>query len=227
VSGGGGARAAATRLLVIDDHPLVREGLRMLLDAAGDLRVIGTSASVAAALAALERERPEVVLLDLDLGEEDGLEALPRILAAAPSSRVLIVTALRDRARDAAALAAGARGLVLKDASPEQLVQAVRVVAAGGLWFDPRVLQSASRRRDAPRPAAADAAHHAVLTARERRIVELVAKGLRNEDVARHLGLSEKTVRNQLTAVFEKLGVRDRLQLIVYAHQHGLGPAAR
>jgi DNA-binding NarL/FixJ family response regulator len=210
-----------TSVFVIEDHPVMREGVRMLLDVANDVKVVGSSATASGALDALAQLAPAVVLLDLDLGSEDGLQALPSILAASPESRVLIFTALRDRARDEAALAAGARGLVLKDASPEQLVRAIRVVATGGLWFDPRVLQAPAPRKDvqrrpAPPPPLAG------LTSRERDIVELVVQGLKNEDVARRLGISEKTVRNHLTAVFDKLHVTDRLQLLVYAYQHGI-----
>jgi DNA-binding NarL/FixJ family response regulator len=198
----------------------------MLLDEAGDVKVVGSSATASDALEALASARPAVILLDLDLGSEDGLQALPSILGASPESRVLIFTALRDRARDEAALAAGARGLVLKDASPEQLVRAIGVVAAGGLWFDPRVLQAPPPRKEVQRRATPPAPL-AGLTGRERDIVELVVQGMKNEDVARRLGISEKTVRNHLTAVFDKLQVTDRLQLLVFAYQHGIARVRR
>lgn len=213
-----------TSLFVIDDHPVLREGIKMLAEAGGDLAVAGSSATASGALDALGQLRPDVILLDLDLGGEDGLAWLPRISAAVPSARVLILTALRDRARDEEALRAGARGLVLKDAAPEVLLQAIRSVAAGALWFDPRVL--AAPRRAAPAPAAAADAL-GVLTARERDIVSLVAEGLRNEEVGRRLGITEKTVRNHLTAVFQKLGVSGRLELVVYAFDRGLARPRR
>lgn len=213
-----------TSLFVIDDHPVLREGIKMLAEAGGDLAVAGSSATASGALDALGQLRPDVILLDLDLGGEDGLAWLPRISAAVPSARVLILTALRDRARDEEALRAGARGLVLKDAAPEVLLQAIRSVAAGALWFDPRVL--AAPRRATPAPAAAADAL-GVLTARERDIVSLVAEGLRNEEVGRRLGITEKTVRNHLTAVFQKLGVSGRLELVVYAFDRGLARPRR
>jgi DNA-binding NarL/FixJ family response regulator len=211
-------------LFVIDDHPVLREGIKMLADAAGDIAVVGSSATASGALDPLARLQPDVTLLDLDLGGEDGLAWLPRLSAAAPSARVLILTALRDRARDEEALRAGARGLVLKDAAPEVLLQAIRSVAAGALWFDPRVL--AAPRPVAPaRGAASDALE--ALTAREREIVTLVAEGLRNEEVGRRLGITEKTVRNHLTAVFQKLRVSGRLELVVYAFDRGLARPRR
>jgi len=207
-----------TAIFVIDDHPVLREGIKMLLAASGDVRVVGSSATASAAIEPLARLSPDVVLLDLDLGDEDGLHWLPRISAAAPRARVLILTALRDRARDEEALRAGARGLVLKDAAPEVLLQAIRSVAVGALWFDPRVL-AASQAGSAGEPAAPGLAQ---LTPREREIVALVGEGLRNDGVAKRLGISEKTVRNHLTTVFDKLGVSGRLELVVYAFQHGL-----
>jgi DNA-binding NarL/FixJ family response regulator len=213
-----------TTLFVIDDHAVLREGIRMLLDAAGDVRVVGSSATASAALPLLVQLAPDVVLLDLDLGDEDGLAWLPRISSAVPKGRVLILTALRDRARDEDALRAGARGLVLKDAAPEVLLQAIRSVAAGALWFDPRVLA-------APRGAHGSPGHEAPsgveLTAREREIVALIGEGLRNEEVGRRLGIAEKTVRNHLTTVFQKLGVSGRLELVIHAYQHGLARVRR
>jgi DNA-binding NarL/FixJ family response regulator len=209
-------------LFVIDDHPVLREGIKMLVEATGEIRVVGSSATASGALAALARLLPEVILLDLDLGEEDGLVWLPRISAAAPAARVLVLTALRDRARDEEALRAGARGLVLKDAAPEVLLQAIRSVAAGALWFDPRVL--AAPRAAGPAQRGPDAGD---LTPREREIVTLVAEGLRNEEVGRRLGITEKTVRNHLTAVFQKLGVSGRLELVVYAFDRGLARPRR
>lgn len=212
---------APTNLFVIDDHPVLREGIRMLVEASGDVRVVGSAATASGALEALGELAPDVVLLDLDLGTEDGLEWLPRLSAAAPGAKVLILTALRDRSRDEESLRAGARGLVLKDAAPDVLLQAIRSVAAGALWFDPRVLAAPPRSEPV-------SARVATLTPREREIVTLVGEGLRNEDVAGRLGITEKTVRNHLTAIFDKLGVSGgRLELVVFAYQHGLARVRR
>jgi DNA-binding NarL/FixJ family response regulator len=220
--------ATPTTLFLIDDHPVVREGLRMLLEQSGGVHVVGAAGNASAALPELPARSPDVVLLDLDLGDEDGLEALPRIRAAAPGARVLILTALRDRARDEDALRAGARGLVLKDAPADVLLEAIHTVASGGLWFDPRVLSSAAAGRDraggpgaTPTPTPAIPALSA-LTPREREIVALIGEGLRNEETARRLGITEKTVRNHLTVIFDKVGVSGRLELLVWAYEHGL-----
>lgn len=215
---------APTNLFVIDDHPVLREGIRMLVEASGDVRVVGSAATASGALTALAELAPDVVLLDLDLGTEDGLAWLPRLSAAAPAAKVLILTALRDRSRDEESLRAGARGLVLKDAAPDVLLQAIRSVAAGALWFDPRVL-AAPPHAGRSEPVSARVA---ALTPREREIVTLVGEGLRNEDVAGRLGITEKTVRNHLTAIFGKLGVSGgRLELVVFAYQHGLARVRR
>jgi DNA-binding NarL/FixJ family response regulator len=212
-----------TTLFVIDDHPVLREGIRMLVESAGDVRVVGSSPSASGAIEPLRQLGPDVVLLDLDLGDEDGLAWLPRLAEAAPRAAVLILTALRDRARDEGALRAGARGLLLKDAPPEVLLKAIRSVAAGALWFDPRAL--AAPQGESARPP--EHASAAALTDREREVVALVAEGLRNEEVGRRLGISEKTVRNHLTAIFQKLGVSGRLELVLVAVRHGLAPAPR
>ena len=213
-----------TTVFVIDDHPLVREALNMLADAARDLRVVGSAESASAAIEPLRRLSPAVVLLDIDLGHEDGLEWLPRVSAAAPDAGILILTALREPARDEEALRAGARGLVLKSAAPETLLQAIRGVATGALWFD----TSALARAHAPgAPGAAGGGKLSSLTAREREIVSLIGEGLRNDEIARRLGITPKTVKNQLTALFAKLGVSSRLELVVYAYRHRLARIRR
>jgi DNA-binding NarL/FixJ family response regulator len=212
-----------TTVFVIDDHPLVREALNMLADAAGDLRVVGSSDSASAALEPLQQLSPDLILLDIDLGHEDGLEWLPRVASAAPGARVLILTALREPARDEEALRAGARGLVLKSAPPEKLLHAIRGVAAGALWFDTSALMGESQAR----AGGSARGKLAALTPREQEIVSLIGEGLRNDEIARRLGITPKTVKNQLTTVFEKLGVASRLELVVYAYQHGIARVRR
>jgi len=210
-----------TTLFVIDDHPLLREAINMLAESAGDLHVVGSSDTASGALEPLQRLSPDLVLLDIDLGHEDGLQWLPRITSAAPSARVLILTALREPARDDEALRAGARGLVLKSAPPETLLQAIRGVAAGALWFDTSALNR-QQRADA-----GAGGKLASLTPREREIVALVVEGLRNDEIARRLGITPKTVKNQLTTIYEKLGVSSRLELVVQAHERGAARGRR
>jgi DNA-binding NarL/FixJ family response regulator len=211
-----------TTVFVIDDHPLLREALNMLAQAAGDLHVVGSSDTASGALEPLQRLSPDLVLLDIDLGHEDGLEWLPRIASAAPNARVLILTALREPARDEEALRAGARGLVLKSAPAETLLQAIRGVAAGALWFEPAALAHPHAQETR-----SGRGKIASLTEREREIVTLIGEGLRNDDIARRLGTTSKTVKNQLTTIFEKLGVSSRLELVVHAYQHGLARVRR
>lgn len=210
-----------TSVFLIDDHPLVREALNMLAESAGDLRIVGSSESASAALEPLQRLSPDLVLLDIDLGHEDGLEWLPRVAVAAPRARILILTALREPARDEEALRAGARGLVLKSAPPETLLLAIRGVASGALWFDTSALARA------PGASASSGGKGSSLTTREREIVSLIAEGLRNDEIARRLGITAKTVKNHLTVLFEKVGVSSRLELVVYAYQHRLARIRR
>ncbi len=209
-------------VFVIDDHPVVREGLRMLVASRRELTLLGVAGSVAAALPAISAAPPDVLLLDLDLGTEDGLGLLPSLAAAAPGTRVLVLTGVRDRARHEQVLLAGARGLVGKEAPPDVLLKAIEKVHGGELWFDRSLLTTAVQHtleRDRT-PAAEDKL--ADLTSREREIVPLVAQGLRNDDIARRLGVTPKTVRNHLSSIYDKLGVSDRVELLVFAYENGL-----
>ena len=215
-------------VLLVDDHPVVREGVKMLLSGATDLVVAGEVHSGEAALQALGQGPVDVVLLDLDLGAEGGVVLLPRIASAAPTARVLVLTGLRDRDRHRQALLAGARGLLLKDKSPEQLLKAIRKVHAGELWFERAVLEAALQRAVSSQQGRDPVERRiAELTARELEVVRLIGEGLKNRDIAEQLGISEKTVRNHLSMVFDKLGVSDRLELLVFAYRHGLAQPPR
>jgi two-component system, NarL family, nitrate/nitrite response regulator NarL len=217
-------RTPAVRVFIVDDHAMVREGLRMLVERAKDLAVCGEAANGAEALESIASARPDLVLLDLDLATEDGLTLLPRLAPLLGDAKVLVLTGIRDRARHEAALLAGARGLVLKDRPPETLLHAIRKVHAGEIWFDRALLDAAlSRAMRGPQAGRSpEAARIAALTAREREIVELVGRGLKTEQIGERLSISEKTVRNHLTAIFDKLGVSDRLELLMYAYREKL-----
>jgi DNA-binding NarL/FixJ family response regulator len=213
----------ALRVFLVDDHPVVREGLRMLLSTSNDLQVVGGASSVQEALSALALAPVDVVLLDLDLGGEDGLELLPGLAAMAPEARVLVLTGIRDRERHRAVLSAGAHGVVLKDKPPEMLLKAIRKVHAGELWFDRATMEGAVQKAiSQERLRAPERQKISSLTLREKEIVALIGEGLRNTDIALRLGIGEKTVRNHLTIIFDKLGVSDRLELAVYAYRQGL-----
>jgi DNA-binding NarL/FixJ family response regulator len=214
---------APIRVFLVDDHPVVREGLRMLLATADDLKVVGGASSVQEALAALALSPADVVVLDLDLGGRDGLELLPGLAAKAPETRVLVLTGIRDRERHRAVLSSGAHGVVLKDKPPELLLKAIRRVHAGELWFDRATMEVAVQRAvSLERARAPEREKITALTAREKQIISLIGEGLRNSEIAARLGIGEKTVRNHLTIIFDKLGVSDRLELAVYAYRQGL-----
>ena len=214
---------APIRVFLVDDHPVVREGLRMLLATSDDLKVVGGASSVQEALAALALSPADVVVLDLDLGGRDGLELLPALAAKAPETRVLVLTGIRDRERHRAVLSSGAHGVVLKDKPPELLLKAIRRVHAGELWFDRATMEVAVQRAvSLERARAPEREKITALTAREKQIISLIGEGLRNSEIAARLGIGEKTVRNHLTIIFDKLGVSDRLELAVYAYRQGL-----
>lgn len=219
---GGPARGRPLRVAVVDDHPLFREGVRRILETQADFDLVGQAGALEEAVAMVETARPDLLLLDLRLGAASGLDLLAG-LEAAGAPRVLLVTAFPDDEVIAEALRAGARGVVLKDAAPEVLLSAIRSVAAGDLSIPAelasRLVGALAREGGAP-----GLAH---LTAREREIVALVGRGLKNREIAQRLGLAEKTVKGHLTNSFYKLGVADRLELALLAIKTRLAPSPR
>jgi DNA-binding NarL/FixJ family response regulator len=211
----------SVRVLVADDQSMVRAGFRLLLSREADIEVVAEARNGEEAVAAAARYAPTVVLMDIRMPELDGLEATRRILAADPTARVLILTTFDLDEYVFRALEAGASGFVLKDDPPEQLLAAIRTVAAGDALLSPAVTkrvirQFARRARPAPPPGAAE------LTARERDIFRLLAEGCSNAEIGEALFISETTVKTHVTHLLSKLGVRDRVQAVVLAHQTGL-----
>lgn len=199
------------RVLVVDDHAMVREGLAAVLAADGDIDVVGQAADGRAALDLAEAVTPDVVLMDLSMPVMDGVEATGAMLDIAPAARIVILTSFSDRARVRQALAAGAVGFQLKDAEPGELRAAVRAAAAGHVPLDPRVAQAVLPDRTESGPQ---------LSAREREVLLLAADGLANKQIARSLGITERTVKAHLGSVFRRIGVADRTSAAMWAREN-------
>ena len=209
------------RVLVVDDQAMVRAGFRMLLGGEPDIEVVAEASNGRDAVAQAARMRPDVILMDIRMPELDGLEATRRILASDTTARILVLTTFDLDEYVFEALRAGASGFVLKDDPPEQLIAAVRTVAAGEALLSPAVTKrvirrfSTARRRPAP-PGLSE------LTSRELEVFELITRGLSNAEVGQQLYISDTTVKTHVTRLLHKLGVRDRAQAIVLAYQSGL-----
>ncbi len=209
------------RVLVADDQSMVRAGFRMLLAGEPDIEVVAEASNGLEAIDKTTRYRPTVVLMDIRMPELDGLEATRRILAAADAPRILILTTfdLDDYVYDA--LCAGASGFVLKDDPPEQLLSAIRIVAGGDALLSPavtkHVIDEFTRTPRRERPKQLDD-----LTERELEVLQLIARGLSNAEIAEQLFISDTTVKTHITHILQKLGLRDRVQAVVLAYQTGL-----
>ncbi len=206
------------RVLLVDDHAVVRGGLAQLVGAAGDMVVVGSAADGTEAVAAARAERPDVVLMDLQMPGMDGVAATRAILAEEPSAQVVILTSYSDGERIIAALDAGAVGYLLKDADPEDILEGIRAVSRGESPLHPRAARELlTSRRTAP-----GEERLPQLTGREVEVLRLVRQGLANKQIARRLGISERTVKAHLTSVFQRLDVADRTQAALWAERHGL-----
>jgi len=214
--------APRIKLVLVDDHPIVLRGLLQLLSQADDCEVVASCADADSGFAAVQRHKPDVLLLDLRMPQKDGLSLLRTLSSAAVTCPTILLTAAIDHTQVADAVKLGARGLVLKDSSPDTVIECVRRVHAGGEWFDQpsvtRALTAVMHRESAARDALA------VLTQREIEIMQMVAQGLRNRAIAARLSISEGTVKVHLHNMYEKLGVDGRVGLTLYAQQHGLLP---
>jgi DNA-binding NarL/FixJ family response regulator len=209
------------RILLADDQRLMREGLRILLELEPDLQVVGEAEDGGAALEAYEETRPDIVLMDIRMPGIDGVEATRRIRARWPEARVIILTTFDDDEYIFEGLRAGALGYLLKDASGAELADAVRTVAGGGALIEPsvarKVVAEFARLATPGRPV--DAGLPEPLSEREKNILELLAQGLTNREIAGRLHLAEGTVKNYVTAILQKLGVRDRTQAALRARE--------
>ncbi len=199
------------RVLIADDHAVVRQGLRTFLDLQDDIEVVAEAGDGAEALAAAEQHTPDVALIDLVMPNVDGIEAIRGLRERVPTARAIVLSSFIDDEKLLPAVRAGAAGYLLKDVQPQQLVDAIRTVHAGGALLHPKV---ASRLLE---EMATDP-----LTPREREVLALIGRGMANKVIARELSLSEKTVKAHVSSILAKLGVTDRTQAALYAVRAGL-----
>ena len=207
--------ATNVRVVLVDDHAVVRRGLADLLGGADGIEVVATAADGGEAVEVTARHEPDVVVMDLQMPGVDGVEATRRILASGTPTQVLVLTSFSDSERILAALDAGAVGYLLKDADPEDVIEGVRAVSRGESPIDPKaareLLLARGRRVNEP-----------TLTPRETDVLRLVRLGLANKQIARRLGISERTVKAHLTSAFQRIGVADRTQAALWVERHGL-----
>ncbi|HET7489266.1 MAG TPA: response regulator transcription factor [Acidimicrobiales bacterium] len=208
----------AIRVLVVDDHPVVRQGLRSFLGSRDGIEVVGEAADGPGAVAEAARLRPDVVLLDLAMPGGGGLDAIGAIRAGGAGPAVLVLTSFSGEDDVVPAVRAGASGYLLKDVDPADLEAAVRTLHAGGSLLDPQVVGAVMGELASPRARAGLES----LTPREREVLALLGEGLANREVAARLYVSEKTVKTHVSAVLSKLGLADRTQAALYAVRHGL-----
>jgi DNA-binding NarL/FixJ family response regulator len=208
------------RVVVVDDHAVVRDGLAQLLAASPEIELAGTAANGEDAVRVTLEQRPDVVLMDLSMPGIDGIEATRRVKEQLAQTNVLVLTSYSDKERVLAALDAGAIGYLLKDAEPAEIVEAVRAASRGESPLHPRAARAvlAARRGGDPLDE---------LTDREREVLSLLAAGLQNKQIARRLEISEKTVKAHLTSVFRRIGVADRMQAALWAQERGLRRTTR
>jgi two-component system nitrate/nitrite response regulator NarL len=221
----------AIRVFLVDDHQTTLWGLERLIEsAAPKMQLVGTACRRRDMLAQVPPARPDVVVLDIDLGGESSLEALPDLLRDT-DAQVVMLTGVRDSQVHERAMLAGARGVVQKEASADHLLEAIEKVSAGDVWLDPALLGNVLRSLTNPRHRPSrdpDAEKIASLTGRERQIIAAVVreKGAKNKVIADHVHISEHTLRNHLSVIYDKLGLSGRLELFLFASEHGLANAA-
>jgi DNA-binding NarL/FixJ family response regulator len=216
---------AKIRVVIADDHPIVRDGLRKLLSMEEDIDVVGEAADGQELLDHMEVWRPDVILLDLRMPKTDGLTALQALNNTKDPAKVIILTASEDKNEFVQAMKLGCAGIVLKQTSAELIVKSIRKVNSGEIWLDAHTTAAVMRQFATAEAAASlgmKGRERAPLSTREREIVALVAQGYKNKEMAEKMFISEQTVKNHLHNIFDKLGVSDRLELALYAIHKGL-----
>ena len=216
---------ARIRVVIADDHPIVRDGLRRLLSVEADIDVVGEAADGQQLLDHMQEWMPDVILLDLRMPNTDGLAALQALNSTKNPAKVIILTASEDKNEFVQAMKLGCAGIVLKQTSADLIVKSIRKVNAGEIWLDAHTTAAVMRQFATAEAAAASGIkgrERAPLSTREREIVALVAQGYKNKEMAEKMFISEQTVKNHLHNIFDKLGVSDRLELALYAIHKGL-----
>jgi two-component system nitrate/nitrite response regulator NarL len=212
---------SSIRVLVADDHAVFRDGLRKLLESAGDIEVVGEASNGNECIKMLDKFKPDILLLDLRMPEKDGLGVLTELNFDSLSTRVILLTATEDDRDVIRAMRLGARGVVLKQSASDLLLKSIRQVHDGEIWLDNRMT---SEVIDAFKQSAESGQRHEkpLVSGREKEVVQLVVQGFRNREIGEKLFISEQTVKNHLHNIFDKLGVSDRLELALYAIHHRL-----
>jgi DNA-binding NarL/FixJ family response regulator len=221
------APSTRIRIVIADDHPIVRDGLRKLLNLEEDLEIVGEASDGREVLELVQLHEPDVLLLDLRMPVMDGLTALQSLQHIGRKTRVIVLTASEDKNEFVQAMKLGCSGIVLKQTAPELIVKSIRKVHAGEIWLDSHTTaavmrQFASPGSDVGNAPAAKPRERSPLSAREREIVALVAQGYKNKEMAEKMFISEQTVKNHLHNIFDKLGVSDRLELALFAIHKGI-----
>jgi len=210
--------------MIIDDHAVIRTGLRMLIEQDQTMTVVAMAGTPSEALGLAQSEKPDIIVLDLMLGEEDGLDFLPELCKVSPDSRVLILTGVQSPDSHRTAIRRGAMGIVLKQQAAELLLKAIRKVFDGEVWIDRSMIGTVLNDARSERRGDLDIEVTKIksLTAREREVIALVSEGLKNKIIGERLFISETTVTHHLSSIYSKLGVSDRLELVVYAFANNL-----
>jgi DNA-binding NarL/FixJ family response regulator len=216
-----------TRVLIADDDHLMRAGLVELLSGDPSIEIVGEASTGREAVERTRRRAPDVVLMDVRMPDLDGIEATRELTGAAPGTKVLILTTFEQDDYVFGALRAGASGFLLKRTRPEELIAAVHTVAAGDSLLSPSVTRRViDRMAQQPMPRLADQAKLDELTRREREVLDLIARGLSNREIARELVVEESTIRTHLKRILMKLGLRDRIQVVIFAYETGVNRPA-
>jgi len=221
---GGSTKMTPIRIMIVDDHAVIRAGLRMLIEQDQTMTVVAMAGTPAEALKLAASEKPDIIVLDLVLGEEDGLDFLPELTKASSNSRVLVLTGVQTPESHRTAIRRGAMGIVLKQQAAELLLKAIKKVHEGEVWIDRSMIGSVlndvrNEQKEQPHP---EGSKIGTLTPREREVISLVSEGLKNKAIGERLFISETTVTHHLSSIYAKLGVSDRLELVVYAFANQL-----